>query len=437
MSIDVVSLLILGSLVGLLMLGVPFAFAAGAIAVVVALLSFGPDSMFLISSRTFDLANGFTLVAVPMFVLMASILEKSGIARELYTALQFLAGRVRGGVAVLTMVIAFILGATTGIVGGEVVLLGLVALPQMLRLGYDRRLALGTICAGGSLGTMVPPSIVLVFFGLYAGVGIGELFMANIVPAMLLTGIYVAYILIRCTLQPELAPAVDRAGARTAAKLAQFIKGVGLPLLVALSVLGSIYLGFASVTESAACGVAGVIFTAWVRRELTWRLIRDALMQTMATCAMVMWLVFGTNALIGVYNAIGGIAFAQALLGSIAVEGWMLIAISIAVFLFLGFFIDWIGILFLTMPIFLPLVKSFGYELIWYGVIFNLTVQIAYLTPPFAPAGLLPEERGAARDHAAGHLHSCWPFIGLQLVALTLVVSFPGFVTYLPNLAYK
>lgn len=437
MTIGVVSLLMLGGLVGLLVLGVPFAFAAGAIAVVVALLSFGPDSMFLISSRTFDLANGFTLVAVPMFVLMASVLEKSGIARELYTALQFLAGRVRGGVAVLTMVIAFILGATTGIVGGEVVLLGLVALPQMLRLGYDRRLALGTICAGGSLGTMVPPSIVLVFFGLYAGVGIGELFMANIIPAVLLTAIYIAYILIRCTLQPELAPAVNAADLGPRPTLAQFVKGVGLPVLVAFSVLGSIYGGLASVTESAACGVAGVLFTAWVRGELTWRLVEDALMQTMATCGTVMWLVFGTNALIGVYNAIGGIAFAQQLLGTVAGEGWIVVAISIAVFLFLGFFIDWIGILFLTMPIFLPLVKSFGYDLVWYGVIFNLTVQIAYLTPPFAPSAFYLKSVAPPEISLQDIFNSCWPFIGLQLVALATVVSFPAVVTWLPGVVYR
>lgn len=437
MTLGLISLLMLGGLVGLLVLGVPFAFAAGAIAVIVALASFGPDSMFLISSRTFDLANGFTLVAVPMFVLMASILEKSGIARELYTALQFLAGRIRGGVAVLTMVIAFILGATTGIVGGEVVLLGLVALPQMLRLGYDRRLALGTICAGGSLGTMVPPSIVLVFFGLYAGVGIGELFMANIVPAMLLTGIYIAYILIRCTLQPELAPpvAADQLGPRPS--LGQFARGVGLPLFVAASVLGSIYLGFASVTESAACGVAGVIFTAWVRGELTWALVRDALAQTMATCAMVMWLVFGTNALIGVYNGIGGIAFAQQLLGGIAAEGWQIVAISIVVFLFLGFFIDWIGILFLTMPIFLPLVKGFGYDLVWYGVIFNLTVQIAYLTPPFAPAAFYLKSVAPPEISLQDIFSACWPFIGLQVLALALVLTFPALVTTLPDLVYK
>ena len=437
MSIGIVSLLIAGSLVGALVLGVPFAFAAGAIAVVVALLSFGTDSMFLISSRSFDLANNFSLIAVPMFVLMASILEKSGIARELYSALQFMAGRIRGGVAVVTMVIAFILGATTGIVGGEVVLLGLVALPQMLRLGYDRRLALGTICAGGSLGTMVPPSIVLVFFGIYAGVGIGELFLANVIPAVLLTSIYIAYILIRCALQPELAPAVARDKLGPVPSPGVFIKGVGLPLLVALSVLGSIYLGIASVTESAACGVAGVIATTWIRGELSWRLVRDALAQTMFTCGMVMWLVFGTNALIGVYNAIGGIAFAQRLLGGVATEPWLLVAISIAVFLFLGFFIDWVGILFLTMPIFLPLVRDAGFSLVWYGVVFNLTVQIAYLTPPFAPSAFYLKSVAPPEISLQDIFRSCWPFIGLQLIALGLVVFFPGFVTWLPALVYK
>ena len=206
MSVEAISAIFLFGLIALLVLGVPFAFASGILAAGVALVRFGPDSMYLLSSRTFDLVSSFSLTAVPMFVLMASILERSGIARDLYTALQYWVGRKRGGVAVVTTIIAFILGATTGIVGGEIILLGLVALPQMLRLGYDRKLALGTICAGGSLATMVPPSIVLVFYGITAQASIGDLFLASATPALLLAGIYIAYILIRCHLNPALAP---------------------------------------------------------------------------------------------------------------------------------------------------------------------------------------------------------------------------------------
>jgi tripartite ATP-independent transporter DctM subunit len=433
-SVELISLLFLLGLIGLLMLGVPFAFASGALAAIVALVQFGAGGMYVLASRTFDLVNSFSLTAVPMFVLMASILERSGIARDLYTALQFWAGRMAGGVAVATTVIAFILGATTGIVGGEIILLGLVALPQMLRLGYDRKLALGTICAGGSLATMVPPSIVLVFYGITAQASIGDLFLASATPALLLAVIYIAYIVIRCRLDPSLAPRPAPAllGPRPSAR--QVLIGVGLPVFVALTVLGSIYLGLASITESAACGVAGVLICALLRRELSFVMLSDALRQTMLTCGTVLWLVFGTNALIGVYNGVGGIAFAQTLLGGVAGDAASLIAISMLVFLLLGFFIDWIGILFLTMPIFLPLVREYGIDPVWFGILFNMTVQVAYLSPPFAPSAFYLKSVAPPDIALTEIFNSCWPFIGLQLVGLALVVAMPSIALWLPRL---
>ena len=422
----------MGALVTLLTLGVPLAFVAGSIAVVVTLSEFGPNALFVMGSRTVDLLESFSLVAVPMFVLMASVLERSGVAKDLYDAFNVWAGRLRGGVALITTVVAVFLGATTGIIGGEIVLLGLVALPQMLRLGYDRKLAIGTITAGGSLGTMIPPSIILIFYGLTAQVSISALFLATILPGLLLAALYMLYILTRVNLNPALAPVAD-IDVPLADKL-RALKGVALPLLVAFSVLGSIYLGLASVSEAAALGVVGSLLAAVLRGAFSWRMLRDALAQTFKTCGVVLWLVFGTNALIGVYNAIGGIAFAKGLLTGVSSNPVIIIVIMLCVFVFLGFFIDWIGILFLTMPIFLPTVLALGYDAVWFGILFNLAMQISYLSPPFGPAcfylkGVAPPEISLNEILAAQ-----WPFIGLQVVALVLVALFPDIALWLPRL---
>jgi len=432
-TIEFVSILIVVVLFGLLVIGVPFALGAGAIAVVVVLTHFGPDSLFLISSRTFEMVTDYIMVSIPMFVLMASLLERSGIARDLYSALQYYFGHRRGGVLVATLLIAFVLGATTGIVGGEVVLLGLVALPQMMRLGYSNKLTLGAITAGGGMGTMLPPSIVLILYGITANVSIGDLFMASATPAVMLMSFYILYVVIRCRIDPTLAPPARPEDLGPRPDTGALIRNIGLPLAVTLVVLGSIYLGIASITESAACGVLGILISIAVRGELTGKLVMQALKQTMVTSGIVLWLVFGTNALIGAYNAIGGIAFAQSLFAGISQEPWILLAVVIVVFMILGLFIDWIGILFLTTPIFLPLIRQAGFDPIWFGVIFNLTVQIAYLTPPFAPSAFYLKSVAPKSVSLSDIYKSSWPFIVMQVVALALLIAFPQISLWLPQ----
>ncbi len=437
MDIATVSMLIVLAMSVLLLLGVPVAFVSGTIAVVLAYANFGVPGFFLISTRTAEFVGSFSLIAVPMFVLMASIMEKSGVARDLYRAFHVWAGSVRGGIGVVTTGVAVLLGATTGIIGGEIVLLGLIALPQMLRLSYDRKLAIGTITAGGSLGTMIPPSIILIFYGLTAEVSISHLFLATLVPGLMLASFYVAYILIRCGLNPELGPPLpaEERDMPLIEKIALF-KGVALPMAVAGGVLVSIYAGFASITESAALGAFGAAIAAWVRNEFSFAMLRDVLFQALRTCGMVFWLVFGTNALIGVYNLMGGITFASEMLAGVSQEPAVILAVMIGVFILLGFFIDWIGILFLTMPIFLPVLTELGYDPIWFGIVFNLSMQIAYLTPPFGPACFYL--KGAAGDSLSlGEIFAAqWPFIGLQILALIIVVSWPELSLWLPRLVY-
>lgn len=437
MDIGTLTLLIAATMIGLLALGIPLAFVSGAIAVVLAVTHFGPNSLFIVGSRTVEFLDTFALVAVPMFVLMASIMERSGVAKDLYQAFHVWAGSLRGGVAVITTFVAVILGATTGIIGGEIVLLGLVALPQMLRLGYDKKLAIGTITAGGSLGTMIPPSIILIFYGITAEVSISSLFLATVVPGLLLAGLYIAYILVRCGFNPTLGPPISEAErALPLSEKLKLFKGVFLPVAVALSVLISIYGGFASITESAAVGVVGSLIAAAVRGRLSWEMLQGCLIQSLKTCGMVFWLVFGTNALIGVYNLLGGIAFAQGLLTGLSDNPTIILLAMIATFIILGFFLDWIGILFLTMPIFLPTLTTIGYDPIWFGIVFNLSMQIAYLTPPFGPACFYLKGVTPPTISLADIFQAQWPFIGLQIVALILIASFPSISLWLPNLVY-
>jgi len=337
-------------------------------------------------------------------------------------------------VAIMTLIAAVFMAATTGIIGGEIILLGLVALPQMLRLGYDRNLAIGTICAGGSLGTMIPPSIVLIFYGLTANVSIGALFIAVIVPGLLLAGLYLLYVLVRCALNPELAPplpAVER-DIPLRAKIG-LLKGLILPMGIAFGVLGSIYAGIAAVTEAAAVGVLGTILAAWVRGTLSWSLLRDSAHQTMSTCGLLLWLTFGATALIGVYNLLGGIRFMHELMGNLPFEPIVVVLIMMAVLIVLGLFMDWVGILLLTMPIFVPIIQDFGYDPIWFGILFCMNMQISYLSPPFGPAAFYLKSVAPPEISLQDIYGALWPFMLLQTLAMLMVMMFPQMALWLPR----
>ena len=275
MSIEVLSLLMLAITMLLLGIGLPFAYATGLVACGFALVLFGPNALTIVASRTYSFMSEFVLASVPMFILMASLLERSGVAQELFKAVHVWAGGIRGGVGVATMLMAVVVGATIGVIGGEVTLLGIIALPQLLRLGYDRKLSIGMVCAGGALGSMIPPSLILVFFGLAGNVSIGDLLLASVMPGLLMAGLYCAYILVMCNLYPAMGPVAPFAERNMPLlEKLKLLKGLILPVLIIFCVMGSIYAGFASVTESAALGVVGVLFAVWIRGELS---IGDAL----------------------------------------------------------------------------------------------------------------------------------------------------------------
>ncbi|MCY0150043.1 MULTISPECIES: TRAP transporter large permease [Hoeflea] len=418
--------LMFAMLLGLLVTGIPLAYVTLLVALVFALGWFGPMVVPLITSRVYSFVSSFVFVSVPMFVLMAAILDRSGIARDLFDAMKLLGGRLRGGVAIQTIFVAVILAAMSGIIGGEVVLLGLVALPQMLRLGYDKHLAIGVVCAGGALGTMVPPSIVLIIYGLTANVSVGDLFTAAFIPGLMLASFYVAYVLIRAYLNPALAPVPDQNDVVPLAEKLRLLKGLILPLLVVTGVLGSIYGGVASVTEASAVGVAGVIVSTLIRGELTIALMKGAALQTLQTVGMIVWIGIGASALVGVFNLMGGIKFVSDMITGISENPTIILLFMMAILFVLGMFLDWVGIALLTMPIFVPIIIKLGYDPVWFGVLFAMNMQVSFLSPPFGPAAFYLKSVAPAGISLATIFRALVPFIALQVLAVAILIVFPG-----------
>ena len=432
MGIETISLIIIATMLFLMACGVPLVYTTLSIAIACTMYHFygGSGDPFmglpLVASRVGGFVTEYVFVAVPLFVMMASILEKSGVAQDLYDAMFLISGRLRGGVAVQTTLVAVVMAAMTGIIGGEIVLLGLLALPQMMRLGYDQKLATGTICAGGSLGTLIPPSVVLIVYGLVANVSIGKLFLAGAIPGLMLASLYIFYIIIRCYFQPSLAPsAAGYADTIDRAEKIRLIKGLILPIGVIVWVLGSIYGGIASVTEAAAVGVVGAIASAVFRKEFSFPMLRDALFQTMRTVGMLIWLSFGANALVGIYNIMGGTAYMQELFTTLPVAPIVVILMMMGLLIIMGTFMDWIGICLLTMPIFVPTIVALGYDPVWFGILFTMNMQVSYLSPPFGPACFYLKTVAPPEITLNQIFMGMWPFIGLQLIGLAVVLIYP------------
>jgi tripartite ATP-independent transporter DctM subunit len=434
-DIGTITLLIVAALLLLMMTGMPLGIVTLAVSIGTALLNFGPRGLFLVASNVYGLLENYPLVAVPLFVFMASILERAGVAEDLFNAMSIVAGDLRGGVAVQTTVVAVIMAAMTGIMGGEIVMLGLIALPQMLRLGYDPKLAMGTICAGGSLATLIPPSIIMIVYGLTAQVPIGTLFLAGAAPGILLASLYIAYIIIRCRLQPHLAPLAPEAMRQMpAAEKLRAMTGLILPMLVIIWVLGSIYGGIASVTEAAGVGVVGAALAALARGQLSWTMIQGALRQTMVTVGTIIWLILGAVSLVGIYNIIGGNTFMQDLLAGLDLPPLGVIFVMMGILIILGTFMEWIAIVFITIPIFAPVVEQLGFDPIWFGVLFVMNMQIYFLSPPFGPACFWLKSVAPPEITLAQIFASVWPFILLQITGLVLVMFFPEIALFLPAL---
>ncbi|ODC03565.1 C4-dicarboxylate ABC transporter permease [Terasakiispira papahanaumokuakeensis] len=439
-----VSLIMVLVLVALMMTGMPLGIVTLVVSVLMAVAFFGPRGLYLVSSNAAGLLDHYTLVAIPFFVLMASILEKAGIAEDLFDAMSVFAGNLRGGVAVQTVVVAVILAAMSGVMGGEIVMLGLVALPQMLRLGYDRKMTIGLICAAGALATLIPPSIIMIVYGLSAEVGIGDLFMAGAIPGIMLAIFYALYILIRAHLNPSLAPTAAEVEAQTgqSRQLSRHrLHAVLLSIALIGCVMGSIYAGIASITEAAAIGAVGAMVVAAVRHQFHWPLLQITLVGTMATVGTIIWLVLGAVSFVGIFNLVGGAEFMRSLFMNLGLPPLGIILVMMLILVVLGTFMEWIAIVLITVPVFAPVVTSLAPELgltpdeakIWFGILFVLNIQIYFLSPPFGPACFWLKSV-APKDVSLQEIFvSVLPFIGLQAIGLVLVLLIPDIALWLPH----
>jgi tripartite ATP-independent transporter DctM subunit len=437
-SIEWLSVLFVVVFAAILLTGLPLAFATGAVAVIFAFALFGLPGLTLIVSRVFTLMGNYVLVSVPLFVFMACVLERAGIAEAIFRAAHVWAGRIRGGLAVAVILSCALMATMVGVIGAEIVTMGVVALPAMLSRGYDKRLALGSICAGGGIATLIPPSVVFIMYGLTAGVSIGELYAAGIVPGLLLATLYIGYIIIRCRISPELAPpASDEELAITLKEKIGLLRELIVPGMVAFGVLGSLYFGWATPTEAAGVGVLGAVLAMWWNGKLTWTKLRLAAEDTAKVTVMLYWLFFGSSALIGVYTLAGGTKLIQDVMTSLPVGPIGVVILIQMIWIVLGSFIDWIGILLLTAPIFVPVVVSFGFDPVWMGVLFCMNMQISYISPPFGPAAFYLKGVTPSGVTLGDIFSSVWPYLGLQFIALGLVISFPQIALWLPSLMHR
>ncbi|WP_300535594.1 TRAP transporter large permease subunit, partial [uncultured Mameliella sp.] len=444
MDLGTISVIMVVLLIALMMTGMPLGIVTLFVSVVMAIGFFGPRGLFLVSSNAVGLLEHYSLVAVPFFVLMASILERAGIAEDLFDAMSIFAGNLRGGVAVQTTVVAVILAAMSGVMGGEIVMLGLVALPQMFRLGYDRKLSIGLICAAGALATLIPPSIIMIVYGLAAEVGIGDLFMAGAIPGIMLAVFYAGYVLIRVNLNHSLAPtAAEVAGITgTEQKLSRDrMTAVLLCILLIGSVMGSIYGGIASVTEAAAVGCIGALFIAAVRNKFQWDVLSAAMLGTMTTVGTIIWLVLGAVSFVGIFNLVGGGEFMRSLFLDLGLSALGTVLVMMLILMVLGTFMEWIAIVLITVPVFAPVIMTLAPDLgltedqakIWFGILFVMNIQIYFLSPPFGPACFWLKSV-APKDVTLQEIFiSVLPFIGLQIVGLLLVMFFPQIALFLPE----
>ena len=429
-----------GALV-LLSFGYPVAFALGGVAILFGLLGislgvFDPIFLTAMPQRIFGIMANYTLLAIPYFIFLGSMLEKSGIAENLLETMGILLGRLRGGLALAVVAVGALLAATTGVVAATVVAMGLISLPIMLRYGYDKRLATGVIAASGTLGQIIPPSVVLVVLGDQLGVSVGDLFIGSVIPGLMMAGAFAIHVLVAAFLKPEVAPALPEDVRAAAGKdLGKRVVQVMIPpLLLILLVLGSIFFGIATPTEAGAVGCLGAIVLAGFNRRLSWRSLWQVCDVTLRITSMVIFILIGSTAFSLVFRGLNGDRFMFDVLTNLPGGEIGFLFVSMLVVFILGFFIDFFEIAFIVVPLFVPVAQKLGLNLIWYGVVLGANLQTSFLTPPFGFA--LFYLRGVApREVTTGDIYrGVVPFIILQLLVLLAIIVFPGIVSFLPSL---
>lgn len=411
----------------LLMVGVPVAFVFGTVSIAFAFLipELGYEVFNILPFRIYGIMSNTTLMAVPLFIAMGLILEKSLMAERLLVAMSSMFRGVRGGLAVSVVLVGAMLAASTGIVSASVVMMSVIALPLMLRAGYDKGLASGTVAASGTLGQIIPPSIILIILGDVMSVSVGELFMGAVLPGLVLVALYVVYILIRAYFNPDVAPVAKDV---KEVSIKEIIISIVPPMLLMMSVLGSIFLGIASPTESAAFGVVGAFLLAILNKSLNFEMLKYASLESVKLSGMIFMILIGATAFSLVFSELGGNDLILEFFSQDIGDVWIFIAIAMISIFILGFFIDFIEICFIIVPILVPVMSAFGIDPIWFGVLIALNLQASFLTPPFGLS--LFFLKGAAGDSITtmDMYRGIIPFILLQFAALILAIMFPNLV---------
>ena len=420
----------------LLLLGFPVAFTIGGVAMMFGLYGFGPGFFDLLPLRIWGTMENFSLMAVPLFIYMGVMLEKSGLAEELLEAMALVFGKLRGGLAISVVFVGALMGASTGIVGATVVTMGLLSVPTMLRGGYSKSLTTGTVAASGTLGQIIPPSIVLVLLGEIMNVSVGDLFLAAIIPGLILVGLYMLYILIIAQIKPDWAPPIDQGILDQMTRkelLGKVFKALIPPLVLMFSVLGSIFAGIASPTEAASVGAVGATILTAMHNRFNYQIVKDVMNTTTKLTCMVFIILVGASTLGLVFRGLGGDRLLRELILSLPFGKWGILFIVMSIIFIAGFFLDFIEITFIHVPVLAPIMIHLGVDPIWLAILIAVNLQTSFLTPPFGFSlfylkGVTPPEI-STMDIYRGII----PFVIIQIIGLLIICLFPETVTWLPQ----
>ncbi|MEA3360362.1 MAG: TRAP transporter large permease subunit [Thermodesulfobacteriota bacterium] len=425
-----------GGLVLGLVTGLPMAFALASSSIIVAWIFIGPMSLPFVATNIFGMMSSMVLVAMPLFIFMACVLEKCGVAHALYDFMQQLLGSIRGGLSMGTVLICTLIAAMSGVTTTGVVTMGIIALPIMLKHGYSKSIAIGPILAGGALGILIPPSVSLIIYGMIARVSIGRLFAAGIIPGLMLSFLFLSYIGVRCYFQPHLAPALPPEQRVSLKEKILLARGLVLPVLLILAVLGSIFLGIASPTEAAAVGAVGALVSAAINRRLNWQMVKEAGYRTMAVTGMIMWILFGTSCFTSIFFRTGGTQLVQDAIIGAGLEPIQFFLIALVIMISFGFFVDEITEMMIIVPVLLPIVIQLGYDPVWFGILFMVEEEMDYLTPPFGFT-LFYLKGVAPPEVSMGDIYrSILPFVAIQFIVMLVILFFPQITLWFPDVIF-
>ena len=437
MEVGTITVLMFTSLVAGLLTGLPLVFILGGLAVVFNFFLLGPSSLFMASSTAFGVMNNFILTSIPLFVFMGILLQHSGIAEALFDMVHKWIGGIKGGLAIGTIIICTLFAAMSGISGAATVTMGVIALPAMLKHNYHKDLAVGSIAAGGALGILIPPSVLMIVYGIFAGESIGALFAGGVVPGFILSLMYIIYISIRSYLNPELGPAVPKESRASWKEKIISLKAVILPIILIFLVLGVIFMGIATATEAAAIGAIGALACAALSKRLSWKIFKQSSYQALSLSCMILWIIIGGSCLTVTYTAIGAVDFLSEIIGALAVSRYVILIGIQLVLVFLGMLLDPGGIIMICTPVFVPIIKALGFDPVWFGVLFIVNMEMAYLTPPFGFNLFYMKSIVPPSISMFDIYKSVLPFVGIQALCLVLLILFPELVLWLPGVMIK